>query len=128
MKRSVIHRLALLSAVVLAMVGASAAGQAPPSGGNGVAGIVLVGGTLIDGRGGVPVRDSVVFIRDRRIEAVGTVAATGVGLDRRPQREHRCAIDGDGAGLGHAAIIADGECHYNESTATFPNHVRSARS
>jgi imidazolonepropionase-like amidohydrolase len=34
--------------------------------------LALVGGTLIDGTGNAPVRDSVVLIRGRRIEKVGT--------------------------------------------------------
>jgi len=44
----------------------SAAAEPPP--------LALVGGALIDGRGGAPVPDSVVLIRGRRIEAVGTTA------------------------------------------------------
>jgi imidazolonepropionase-like amidohydrolase len=40
--------------------------------------LALVGGTLIDGRGGPVVRDSVVLMRDGRIETVGAVAATPV--------------------------------------------------
>ncbi len=35
--------------------------------------LALVGGTLIDGTGGAPIRDSVVLIRGQRIEGVGTV-------------------------------------------------------
>ena len=34
--------------------------------------LALVGGTLIDGTGGAPIRDSVVLIRGQRIEKVGT--------------------------------------------------------
>ena len=37
--------------------------------------LALVGGTLIDGTGGVPLRNSVVLIRDGRIERVGTTAS-----------------------------------------------------
>ena len=37
--------------------------------------LALVGGTLIDGAGGAPVRDSVVLIRGERIERVGTAAS-----------------------------------------------------
>jgi imidazolonepropionase-like amidohydrolase len=40
--------------------------------------LALVGGTLIDGGDGVPVRDSVVLIRGDRIERVGTVASLPV--------------------------------------------------
>ena len=35
--------------------------------------MALVGGTLIDGSGGPPMRDSVVLVRGGRIERVGTV-------------------------------------------------------
>lgn len=38
----------------------------------------LVGGTLLDGNGGAPVRDSVVLVRGERIERVGTVATLAV--------------------------------------------------
>lgn len=54
-------------AACLAAAQAVAAAEAPP--------LALVGGALIDGRGGDPVPDSVVLIRGRRIEAVGTTAS-----------------------------------------------------
>ena len=41
-------------------------------------GIALVGGTLIDGTGAPPLRDSVVLVRGDRIERVGTVATLPV--------------------------------------------------
>src|SRR5689334_12633532 len=41
-------------------------------------GIALVGGTLIDGKRGSVIRDSVVLVRGERIEAVGTVGALSV--------------------------------------------------
>jgi len=41
-------------------------------------GVALVGGTLIDGTGAPPVRDSVVLIRGDRIERVGTLATVPV--------------------------------------------------
>jgi imidazolonepropionase-like amidohydrolase len=46
--------------------------------------IALVGGTVIDGTGSVPIRNSVVLIRGERIERVGTVASLPVpaGYDR----------------------------------------------
>jgi imidazolonepropionase-like amidohydrolase len=43
--------------------------------------IALVGGTLIDGTGAVPVRNSVVLIRGDRIERIGTLAALPVPSD-----------------------------------------------
>jgi imidazolonepropionase-like amidohydrolase len=38
----------------------------------------LVGGTLIDGHGGVPIRNSVILVEDARIRAVGTVVTLAV--------------------------------------------------
>jgi imidazolonepropionase-like amidohydrolase len=63
-------------------VAATSAQRAPQaSGGRPFA---LVGGTLIDGGPGTPVRDSVVLVRGDRIERVGTVASVPVpaGYDR----------------------------------------------
>src|SRR5688572_5929580 len=40
--------------------------------------IALVGGLLLDGTGGAPIRDSVVLVRGDRIERVGTVATLPV--------------------------------------------------
>jgi imidazolonepropionase-like amidohydrolase len=37
--------------------------------------LALIGGTLIDGTGNAPIRDSVVLIRDQRIEKIGTTAS-----------------------------------------------------
>jgi imidazolonepropionase-like amidohydrolase len=45
---------------------------------NGPPSLALVGGALIDGTGGAPVRDSVVLLRGARIERVGTVATLPV--------------------------------------------------
>src|SRR6185436_977077 len=53
-------------------LGARVDGQAATNG------IALVGGTLIDGTGAPPVRDSVVLIRGDRIERVGTLATVPV--------------------------------------------------
>ena len=55
-------------AVALAVVSERAAGRAAQD-----RPLALVGGSLIDGTGNAPVRDSVVLIRNGRIEAVGTV-------------------------------------------------------
>jgi imidazolonepropionase-like amidohydrolase len=49
----------------------AAAGSSP-------APVALVGGTLIDGTGGAPLRNSVVLIRGERIEKVGTTASLPV--------------------------------------------------
>jgi imidazolonepropionase-like amidohydrolase len=51
--------------------------------------MALVGGTLIDGRPGTVIRDSVVLMRDGRIEAVGTQAALPV-----PEGYHEISTEG----------------------------------
>jgi imidazolonepropionase-like amidohydrolase len=66
-------RACALTIVALASNGdAGVFAQAPPNP------IALVGGTLIDGTGGAPLRDSVVLIRGDRIERVGTLATVPV--------------------------------------------------
>jgi imidazolonepropionase-like amidohydrolase len=63
-------RLTALVTVCAALVlHAGAAAQQPAQG----TPLALVGGMLIDGSGGAPVRDSVVLLRGGRIERVGTV-------------------------------------------------------
>jgi len=60
-------------------------GASPPRGATAPAGpFALVGGTLLDGTGGTPVRNSVVLINRERIEKVGTIASVPVpaGYDR----------------------------------------------
>src|SRR6185369_725674 len=51
--------------------------------------IALVGGTLIDGTGGAVVRNSVVLLRQERIEKIGTTANLPV-----PQGYERISTEG----------------------------------
>ncbi len=85
-------RAALVALIVVASLSATVRGQGPaarrPGAGAGTP-MALVGGTLIDGRGGAPVRDSVVLVRNGRVEAVGTVATTPV-----PAGYQRVSTDG----------------------------------
>ena len=69
--RGAAARLALACAVMSA-----AAAHAQVTGGAGVT--ALVGGTLIDGFGGAPIRNSVVLVEGQRIRAVGTVGSLAV--------------------------------------------------
>ncbi len=57
--------LLLIAVEVLCLMGAAIGFQSSPT-------LALVGGTLIDGFGGAPLRNSVILIRGERIEAVGT--------------------------------------------------------
>src|SRR6185436_17936075 len=51
--------------------------------------IALVGGTLLDGTGGAPIRNSVVLLRQQRIEKIGTIASLPV-----PQGYERISTEG----------------------------------
>ena len=60
------------------LVATTTAQQGPASASSAARPIALVGGTLIDGTGAAPVRNSVVLIRGDRIEKVGTVGSLPV--------------------------------------------------
>lgn len=64
MRRSM-HRVAILTALVA--LAAASAGAAPPASPT----LALVGGQVLDGYGGPPIRDGVVLIAGERIVAVG---------------------------------------------------------
>ena len=63
----------LAGLAVTAVAQQRSAGRSIPNGP-----LALVGGTLIDGTGNAPVRDSVVLIRGQRIEKIGTTASLPV--------------------------------------------------
>ena len=66
----------ILALVIVAGVAIAALSAQPPRGSP--APLALVGGTLIDGGPGQPVRNSVVLIRGDRIEKMGTVESLPV--------------------------------------------------
>ena len=59
---------------LLVLAAGSSSGQAPRR-------VALVGGTLIDGYGGRPIRNSVILVEGERITAVGTVGTLAVPRD-----------------------------------------------
>ena len=72
-------RVIAFVAVCVSALTAFQQGPAPPQpAGSPVA---LVGGTLIDGTGAAPVRNSVVLIRGDRIERIGTTESVTIGAD-----------------------------------------------
>jgi imidazolonepropionase-like amidohydrolase len=68
--------LVLLAVLVVSHLGAGAAQQRPAASNPTVT--ALVGGTLVDGFGGRPVRNSVVLVEGERITAVGQVGTLNV--------------------------------------------------
>src|SRR6185436_13210907 len=59
---------------LIALLSGSSSAQTPRR-------IALVGGTLIDGYGGRPIRNSVILVEGDRIKAVGTVGTLAVPRD-----------------------------------------------
>ena len=70
-----IHRIAIALVALLAI---AAAQVSRPVVAQSKKPLALVGGTLIDGTGGAPVRNSVVLVRGDRIERIGTVGSLPV--------------------------------------------------
>ena len=68
----------VLAAGCVSVLAAFQQAPAPPQAGRPLA---LAGGTLIDGTGAAPVRNSVVLIRGDRIERVGTTESVTIGAD-----------------------------------------------
>ncbi len=116
------RRVYLLAALVAATVGAPA--LAPSSAiraaetSQGVT--ALVGGTLIDGFGGVPIRNSVILIRGERIEAVGAVGTLDV-----PAGATVISTEGMSVLPGlwdmHVHLMINGHSNYTHWDKTYPS-------
>ena len=81
-----IHRIAI---ALIALLAIAAAQVSRPVVAQSKKPLALVGGTLIDGTGGVPVRNSVVLIRGDRIERIGTLTSLPV-----PSEYERVSTEG----------------------------------
>ena len=106
----------IASAVVLAGAVASISGQ-PPSASNVKA---LVGGTLVDGFGGIPVRNSVILIEGERIKAVGQVGTLQV-----PKGVEVISTEGMSVLPGlwdmHVHLMINGHADYAHWDKTYPS-------
>ncbi len=91
-----------------------AAQQGPTSGVT-----ALVGGTLIDGFGGAPIRNSVILVRDERITAVGTVGTLAV-----PEGATVISTEGMSVLPGlwdmHVHLMINGHSDYAHWDRTYP--------
>lgn len=83
----------------------------------------LVGGTLIDGYGGPPTRDSVVLIEGERITAVGTVGSLAV-----PEAAEVISTEGMSVLPGlwdmHVHLMINGHADYAHWDETYPSQFR----
>ncbi len=80
----------------------------------------LVGGTLIDGHGGPPLRNSVIIVRGERIEAVGQVGTLGV-----PAAAEVISTEGMSVLPGlwdmHVHLMINGHADYAHWDRTYPS-------
>ena len=106
----------VLSAVILFAGSAASVGQTPPVQARLKA---LVGGTLIDGFGGRPVRNSVVVIDGERISAVGVQGSLAI-----PQGAEVISTDGMSVLPGlwdmHVHLMLNGHSDYAHWDKTYP--------
>jgi imidazolonepropionase-like amidohydrolase len=84
----------------------------------------LVGGTLIDGHGGPPLRNSVIIVRGERIEAVGQVGTLGV-----PTGAEVISTEGMSVLPGlwdmHVHLMINGHADYAHWDRTYPSLLAS---
>ena len=79
----------------------------------------LVGGTLIDGYGGPPIRNSVILIRGERIEAVGQVGALAVPADAEVVSTEGMSVL-PGLWDMHVHLMLVGHADYAHWDSTYP--------
>lgn len=107
---------ALFFAALACLASGAAAGQQVTA---------MVGGTLIDGFGGPPIRNSVVLIRGERIEAVGTTASLSV-----PSEAQVISTEGmtvlPGLWDMHVHLMLNGHSDYAHWDSTYPSLFESA--
>src|SRR6185503_5259145 len=86
--------------------------------------LALVGGTLIDGFGGTPIRNSVVLVQGDRITAVGQVGTLAV-----PAGAEVISTDGmtvlPGLWDMHVHLMINGHSDYTHWDATYPPQMES---
>ncbi len=108
--------------LMLVVTVAVAIGAAPPAGRQRTAArpIALVGGTLVDGFGGPPVRNSVIVVEGERIAAVGQVGTLAV-----PAGAEVISTDGmtvlPGLWDMHVHLMINGHSDYAHWDRTYPS-------
>ena len=115
MKRSMLVLMITLSMAVVVSLGVSTLPQPAQSGKP----IALVGGTLIDGFGGPPIRNSVVLVRGERIAAVGQVGALAVPADFEVISTEGMSVL-PGLWDMHVHLMINGHSDYTHWDKTYP--------
>ena len=114
----------LLFAVCLAAISVAASHAPTTAQSPGAALKAMVGGTLIDGFGGPPIRNSVVLIEGERIKAVGQVGTLAV-----PQGAEVISTEGMSVLPGlwdmHVHLMINGHADYEHWDKTYPSQFES---
>jgi imidazolonepropionase-like amidohydrolase len=84
--------------------------------------IALVGGTLIDGFGGAPIRNSVILVRGERIAAVGQVGVLAVPSDAEVISTEGMSVL-PGLWDMHVHTMIDGHSDYEHWDKTYPSRL-----
>ena len=115
MRRQLIAVVAVAAMVAVVSTGAEPARQATQS----VKPIALVGGTLIDGFGGPPIRNSVVLVRGDRIASVGQVGTLAVPADFEVISTEGMSVL-PGLWDMHVHLMINGHSDYTHWDKTYP--------
>ena len=110
-----------LRATLIVLIAATAPAAAQPAGDSITA---LVGGTLIDGHGGPPLRNSVVLIEGERISAVGTVATLPVPAGARVVSTEGMSVL-PGLWDMHVHLMIAGHSDYAHWDRTYPQQFEA---
>lgn len=103
----------LLGLGLLVLAAGSSSGQVPRR-------VALVGGTLIDGYGGRPIRNSVILVEGDRIKAVGTVGTLAVPRDAQIISTEGMSVL-PGLWDMHVHTMLDGHGDYGHWDSTYTN-------
>ena len=85
--------------------------------------LALVGGTLIDGFGGPPVRNSVILVEGERVVAVGTVESLAVPGDAKVISTEGMSVL-PGLWDMHVHLMINGHADYDHWDQTYPPQFR----
>ncbi|RYY42580.1 MAG: Xaa-Pro dipeptidase [Sphingomonadales bacterium] len=85
--------------------------------------VAMVGGTLVDGTNGEPIRDSVILIDNDRITAVGTVKSLAVPAGSKVISTEGMTVL-PGLWDMHVHLMLNGHSDYAHWDKTYPNRLR----
>jgi imidazolonepropionase-like amidohydrolase len=115
-------RLRLIAPIVIAVVSVGAGPAPQQAAGAGGKPLALVGGTLIDGFGSTPIRNSVIIVRGERIAAIGQVGTLAVPSDAEVISTEGMSVL-PGLWDMHVHTMIDGHSDYEHWDKTYPSRL-----